>query len=252
MNNTLIAFLLTFIAGFSTMLGVLVIYIKSKDHNKIIMASLSFAAGVMITVSITDLIPESILLLGNNLKNSTTIIISILAIVLGIIISMIIDYYLPDKPISNTKDKSLFKVGIISMIAIILHNLPEGIATFVATSSDVKLGISLTLAIAMHNIPEGISISVPIYYSTGSKKKAIFYTLISALSEPLGALLAFIFLKIFINDTILGILFSLIAGIMLQISFCELLPTAGKYDDKKYLFIFFTIGVIFMLLKFLF
>ena len=252
MNNTLIAFLLTFIAGFSTMLGVLVIYIKSKDHNKIIMASLSFAAGVMITVSITDLIPESILLLGNNLKNSTTIIISILAIVLGIIISMIIDYYLPDKPISNTKDKSLFKVGIISMIAIILHNLPEGIATFVATSSDVKLGISLTLAIAMHNIPEGISISVPIYYSTGSKKKAIFYTLISALSEPLGALLAFIFLKIFINDTILGILFSLIAGIMLQISFCELLPAARKYNNKKYLFIFFTIGVIFMLLKFLF
>ena len=252
MNNTLIAFLLTFIAGFSTMLGVLVIYIKSKNHNKIIMASLSFAAGVMITVSITDLIPESILLLGNNLKNSTTIIISILAIVLGIIISMIIDYYLPDKPMTNTKDKSLFKVGIISMIAIILHNLPEGIATFVATSSDVKLGISLTLAIAMHNIPEGISISVPIYYSTGSKKKAIFYTLISALSEPLGALLAFIFLKIFINDTILGILFSLIAGIMLQISFCELLPAARKYDNKKYLFIFFTIGVIFMLLKFLF
>ena len=252
MNNTLIAFLLTFIAGFSTMLGVLVIYIKSKNHNKIIMASLSFAAGVMITVSITDLIPESILLLGNNLKNSTTIIISILAIVLGIIISMIIDYYLPDKPMTNTKDKSLFKVGIISMIAIILHNLPEGIATFVATSSDVKLGISLTLAIAMHNIPEGISISVPIYYSTGSKKKAIFYTLISALSEPLGALLAFIFLKIFINDTILGILFSLIAGIMLQISFCELLPAARKYNNKKYLFIFFTIGVIFMLLKFLF
>ena len=88
MNNTLIAFLLTFIASFSTMLGVLVIYIKNKNHNKIVMASLSFAAGVMIAVSITDLIPESILLLGNNLK-STTIIISILT-------------------------------------AIILHNLPEG------------------------------------------------------------------------------------------------------------------------------
>ena len=88
------------------------------------------------------------------------------------------------------------------MIAIILHNLPEGIATFVATSSDVKLGLSLAIAIAMHNIPEGISISVPIYYSTGSKKRAIFYTLVSALSEPLGALLAFIFLKNFINDTV--------------------------------------------------
>ena len=246
MNNTLLAFLLTFIAGFSTMIGVLVIFIKKKNHDKIVMASLAFAAGVMITVSVTDLVPESLVLLSNNLSKITTIIISFLGL------SMIIDYYLPDKPPQDTKDKSLFKVGIISMIAIILHNLPEGIATFVATSSDVKLGLSLAIAIAMHNIPEGISISVPIYYSTGSRKRAIFYTLISALSEPLGALLAFIFLKNFVNDTVLGILFSLIAGIMLQISFCELLPTARRYNNKKYLLLFFVIGVIFMLFKFLF
>lgn len=252
MNNTLLAFLLTFIAGFSTMIGVLVIYIKKKNHNKIITASLSFAAGVMLCVSVTDLIPESIILLSNSLSKITTLVIAILSLLLGIIISMLIDYYLPDKPLQNTNNKSLFKVGIISMIAIILHNLPEGIATFVATSSDIKLGLSLTLAIAMHNIPEGISISVPIYYSTGSKKKAILYTLISALSEPLGAFLAFIFLKDFINDTILGILFSLIAGIMIQISLCELLPTAFKYNNKKYIIIFFIIGIIFMLFKFLF
>ena len=249
MNNTLLAFLLTFIAGFSTMIGVLVIFIKKKNHDKIVMASLAFAAGVMITVSVTDLVPESLVLLSNNLSKITTIVISFLGLLLGIVISMIIDYYLPDKP---TKDKSLFKVGIISMIAIILHNLPEGIATFVATSSDVKLGLSLAIAIARHNIPEGISISVPIYYSTGSRKRAIFYTLVSALSEPLGALLAFIFLKNFVNDTVLGILFSLIAGIMLQISFCELLPTARRYNNKKYLLLFFVIGVIFMLFKFLF
>lgn len=252
MNNTLLAFLLTFIAGFSTMIGVLVIFIKKKNHDKIVMASLAFAAGVMITVSVTDLVPESLVLLSNNLSKITTIVISFLGLLLGIVISMIIDYYLPDKPPQDTKDKSLFKVGIISMIAIILHNLPEGIATFVATSSDVKLGLSLAIAIAMHNIPEGISISVPIYYSTGSRKRAIFYTLISALAEPLGALLAFIFLKNFVNDTVLGILFSLIAGIMLQISFCELLPTARRYNNKKYLLLFFVIGVIFMLFKFLF
>ena len=244
MNNTILAFLLTFIAGFSTMIGVLVIFIKKKNHDKIIMASLAFAAGVMITVSVTDLVPESLVLLSNNLSKITTIIISFLGLLLGIVISMIIDYYLPDKPPQDTKDKSLFKVGIISMIAIILHNLPEGIATFVATSSDVKLGLSLAIAIAMHNIPEGISISVPIYYSTGSRKRAIFYTLVSAL--------AFIFLKNFVNDTVLGILFSLIAGIMLQISFCELLPTARRYNNKKYLLLFFVIGVIFMLFKFLF
>ena len=102
----------------------------------------------------------------------------------------------------------------------------------------------------MHNIPEGISISVPIYYSTGSKKKAILYTLVSALSEPFGALLTFLFLKNIMNDIILGILFAAIAGIMLQISFCELLPTARRYRDNKYLICFFLIGVLFMLIKF--
>ena len=145
----------------------------------------------------------------------------------------------------------MYKVGIISMLAIILHNIPEGIATFVATSSDTLLGVSLAIAIAMHNIPEGISISVPIYYSTNSKKKAIIYTLVSALSEPFGALIAFIFLRNIINDIILGILFAIIAGIMLQIAFCELIPTARRYNNKKYLFIFFLVGVIFMLFKFI-
>ena len=251
MNNTSFAFLLTIIAGLSTMIGTLVIFNKKKNTDKIILSSLAFAAGVMITVSITDLIPESINLFRNNLSQIGTLLLSFLSIILGIVISMIIDYYIPDKPINTVKDKSLFKVGIISMIAIIMHNIPEGIATFVATSSDITLGISLTIAIAMHNIPEGISISVPIYYSTGKKSTAITYTLISALSEPFGAFLAYFFLRNIMNDIILGILFSLIAGIMLQISFCELLPTAKRYKNKKNLFIFFSIGVIFMLFKFI-
>ena len=242
MNNTFYAFLLTILAGLSTMLGTIFIFIKKKDTNKIVLSSLAFAAGVMICVSITDLIPESINLLRDN--------ISFLGILLGIIISMLIDYYLPDKP-SISSDKKLYKVGFISMIAIILHNIPEGIATFVATNSDITLGISLAIAIAMHNIPEGISISVPIYYSTNNKKKALLYTGVSALSEPFGAFLAYIFLKNIMNDLILGILFSLIAGIMLQISFCELLPTARRYNNTKYLIIFFLIGVLFMLMKFI-
>lgn len=250
MSNTFFAFLLTILAGFSTMIGALAIFIKKGSHNKIILSSLSFAAGVMITVSIFDLVPESINLLRENLSNIGTILICILGMVFGIVISMIIDYYLPDRPTYDTKDKSLFRVGIISMIAIILHNVPEGIATFVATNSNIGLGISLAIAIAMHNIPEGISISVPIYYSTGSKGKAILYTFISALSEPFGALITFLFLKNIMNDLILGILFSMIAGIMLQISFCELLPTARRYKNNKYLFIFFVLGVLFMLINF--
>ncbi len=252
MNNTVFAFVLTIIAGFSTMIGSLLIFIKKKNHDKIVISSLSFAAGVMITVSITDLVPESMVLLRSNLQDINIVLISFLSVILGIVISMLIDYYLPDNPSKQVSNSSLFRVGLISMVAIILHNIPEGIATFVATKSDINLGITLAIAIAMHNIPEGISISIPIYYATKSKKTALLYTFISAMSEPFGALLAFIFLKNFINDVLLGILFSIIAGIMLQISFCELLPSVKKYKDNKLIKItFFIIGIIFMLLKFI-
>lgn len=249
MNNNLFAFIITTLAGLSTMIGTLIIFIKKKNHDSIIQASLSFAAGVMICTSITDLIPESISLLKNNLDVLNTIIISFLGLILGIVISMIINYYIPDNP--KTNNNFLFRTGLISMIAIILHNIPEGIATFMATTSNTKLGISLAIAIAMHNIPEGISISIPIYYSTEKKQKALLYTLISAISEPFGAFLASIFLKKYINDTILGILFSLIAGIMLEISLRTLLPNSQKYNNNLRMIIFFITGILFMLFKFI-
>ncbi len=154
MNNTIMAFLLTLVAGLSTMIGSIFIFVKRGNTNKIIMASLAFASGVMICVSITDLIPESIKLLNGSLLKINILIISFLSVLLGVIISMLIDYYLPDKP-NIINDKKLYRVGFISMIAIVLHNIPEGIATFMATSSNVTLGISLATVIAMHNIPEG-------------------------------------------------------------------------------------------------
>lgn len=234
-------FILTTIAGLSTLLGTLVIFANKKKSNKIIIKSLSFAAGVMTTVSLTDLIPESINLLNKTFKIFPTILIMLIFIVIGIIVSMTIDKYIPD-----SREGELYKVGLISMLAIILHNIPEGIATFLSTESNLTLGLSLTIAIALHNIPEGISISVPIYYATNSKLKAFAYTLISGLSEPLGAIIAYLFLSNVMNDTIMGLLMALIAGIMIQISFYELLPTSFKYKNKKLTILFFIIGIVFM------
>lgn len=231
------------------MIGTILIFLKVKNINKFICSSLAFASGVMFIISITDLIPESLNLLSTKYNGIVTIIMCLLFMILGIIISMIIDYYLPNDIIYE--DSKLYKVGIISMLAIILHNIPEGIATFIAGNSDANLAINLTIAIAMHNIPEGISIAVPIYYATKNRVKAIFYTLISSLSEPFGALLAYLFLSNFVTDTFLGILFAIIAGIMMQIALCELLPTSKKYNYKKLTTIFFIIGIIFMLLKFI-
>ena len=237
------AFILTTLAGLSTLIGTIPIFIKTKT-NKIIISSLAFAAGVMITVSITDLIPEGINYLHKTFKLFPTILITSIFIVIGIIISMTIDKY-----INKKREGELYKIGIISMIAIILHNIPEGIATYLSSEFNFKLGLSLTIAITLHNIPEGISIAIPIYYSTKSRGKAFIYTLLSAISEPLGAILAHIFLSKIINDNIMGLLMSLIAGIMIQISFYELLPTSVKYKNKKRTIIFLIIGILFMIIS---
>lgn len=241
------SFLITFIAGASTLLGMIVLLFNKKNSGKIIAASLSFAAGVMICVSLLDLIPEGINLLTSRYKNFVSIMFFLIFLCIGVLTSMMIDKNMPE----NKSNGKLYRVGIISMLAIILHNIPEGIATFMASSMDMKLGISLALAISMHNIPEGISISVPIYYSTRSVKKSFLYTLISALSEPFGALLAYLFLQNLITDSFMGMLFSFIAGIMIHISFYELLPTSKKYNENKLTSIFFVIGIIFMCINLL-
>ena len=234
------AFILTTLAGLSTLLGTIPIFFKIKT-NKILVSALSFASGVMITVSIIDLIPESINYLNQTFKIVPTILISSIFIVSGIIISMTIDKY-----INTKREGEIYKVGIISMIAIILHNIPEGIATYLSSENNFKLGLSLTIAIALHNIPEGISIAVPLYYAKKSRGKALLYTLSSALSEPLGAILAYLFLSKIINNNIMGILMSLVAGIMIQISFYELLPTSLKYKNKTKTYLFLIIGILFM------
>lgn len=235
------AFILTTIAGLSTLLGTIPIFINKKT-NKIIISSLSFAAGVMITISLIDLIPESIKYINITFKLFPTIIITLIFITLGIIISSTIDKNI-------NREGELYKIGIISMIAIILHNIPEGIITYLSSETNKTFGLSLTLAIALHNIPEGISISIPIYYSKKSRGEALLYTLISSLSEPLGALLAYLFISKIINNNIMGILLALTAGIMIQISLYELLPTSLKYKNKKLTILSIIVGILFMILS---
>ena len=247
MNHTAFAFLLTILAGFSTMLGSLLIFKNVKNKEKVIASSLGFASGVMITVSLMELIPESISMIQKTFFIIPSILITFIFIVLGILFSIFIDQFLIESE-DNSKKKGLYRVGMISMLAIILHNIPEGIATFMTTDHQLSLGIALTIAIALHNIPEGISISVPIFYATGSRLKALFYTFLSGLSEPLGAILAYFILTPWINDFIMGSLYAIIAGIMLHISVYELIPTSFSYpypkDSKKW----FLLGISFMLI----
>ena len=238
--TNILPFLLCLIAGLSTIIGSLFIFIKGNKNN-IIKCALAFASGVMLSVSIFDLIPESLTMFQSNTKNTIFLNITIF-IIIGLMIPLFIDKILPNK-LENNK---LYKLGIFTMIAIIIHNIPEGIATYLSSETNLKLGLSITIAIAMHNIPEGISIAMPVYYATKNKKKAIGLTFLSGMSEPIGAILAFLFLKPIINNTIMGAIFAIIAGIMTYISLIELLPSALKYKEKKKTIICFLIGILFM------
>lgn len=237
----ILPFLLCLLAGLSTLLGSLFIFIKGNKEN-IIKCALAFASGVMLSVSVFDLIPESLTMFQSVTKNSIFLNIMVF-IIIGLIIPLFIDKILPTKLDQNSK---LYKLGIFTMIAIIIHNLPEGMITYITADHNLKLGITIAIAIAMHNLPEGISIAIPVYYATKNKKKAVGLTFISGMSEPLGAILAFLFLKPVINNTIMGALFAIIAGIMTYISIIELLPTALQYKGKKKTLISFLIGILFM------
>jgi ZIP family zinc transporter len=127
------------------------------------------------------------------------------------------------------RGKKLLRIGTFTAVALAIHNFPEGIATFMAGMSDITVGISIAIAIAIHNIPEGIAVSVPVYYATGSRKKAFMWAALSGLSEPVGAAFGFLIISFFHEPVILGFVFAMVAGIMIYISFDELLPAAHKY-----------------------
>lgn len=247
MSNFMYAFMLSTLAGLSTLIGFIPVLLHLKNEKTIILTSLAFASGVMICVSLTDLIPESFQLLTSIFKGFPALLFLLIFICIGVIASMLIDKFLPKNDNKTITNKKLYRLGLVSMLAIIMHNIPEGIATFLSSTTNSQLGFSLALAISFHNIPEGISIAIPIYFSTKSKRKAFFYTLLSGLSEPLGALIAYLFLANHINNFMMSIIFAIIAGIMMHISIYELLNESLQYKKKFLTFIFFIIGFLFMM-----
>lgn len=236
------------LAGFATMVGGLFAYIKikPKNINRFITYCLSFSLAIMLGLSVFELIPESF---GNLLKNysivkTNTILIIVFIIGVGVIL------LLNNIVIKVSKNSNnLYKLGILNMIALMVHNFPEGIATFMSSYQDINLGIKIAIAIMLHNIPEGISIAIPIYYATRSKKKALKMTFISSLAEPLGAIVCYIFLKKSINNITISIVLILVAGIMITLAIHELLPEAKKYHEDKMLMVGIVSGVLLMFIN---
>ena len=245
MKNAIIPLLLSLLAGLSTLIGGLFIFIRTNKVGEFITLSLSLSLGIMISISILDLIPMSVPIILNNYGVIYGIIITILTFLLGYLF-----IYILEKRIKNN-NSNLYKIGIISMISMILHNFPEGIAVFMSAYTNLKLGIKMCAAIMLHNIPEGIAISIPLYYSGESRGSVIKKTLISGISEPIGALLSYIFLSRVINKLFLSFILIFVSGLMISLSINNILKELIKIGITKYIIIGLIISVVIALFIFL-
>ncbi|MHC4474290.1 MAG: zinc transporter ZupT [Planctomycetota bacterium] len=231
-ENVGIALLLTVFAGLSTGIGSAIAYFIKKPKVVYLSFALGLSAGVMIYISFMEMLPDAIETLGQ--------IAALAAFFIGIAVIAVIDMLIPepenphhyeglDEPTAPPHDSHLMRTGVLTALAIGIHNFPEGLATFASTLGDVKVGIFIAVAIAIHNVPEGIAVSVPIFYATGNKRKAFLYSFLSGLSEPIGAMVGLLILMPFLNDSVLAAVLAFVAGIMIYISLDELLPVAHRY-----------------------
>ena len=254
MENILLAFGLTMIAGLSTGIGSIIAFFAKKTNKKFLSISLGFSAGVMIFVSMIEIYQKAQEALVADLGQKPGAWVTAIAFFGGIFLIAIIDKLIPSaenphepsnvladcescgncevcvKEQKKEKNK-LMRMGLFTALAIAIHNFPEGMATFVSAFQSPELAIPIVAAIAIHNIPEGISVSVPIYQATGSRKQAFLYSLLSGLAEPIGALVGWLILIPIMSDAVYGIIFAGVAGIMVFISVDELLPSAREYGE---------------------
>jgi ZIP family zinc transporter len=243
------ALFISFLAGMATVLGSFIAFFVKNTNTKALCYTLSFSAGAMLFLSLGDLLPHSYLILKSIIGTSQASLYVGLALLCGIMFIAAIDKLLlkkadphasfphkemPDVHVSPKINKSKMKnLSMIATLAIGIHNFPEGLATFISALDSKNIGLSVALAIALHNIPEGISVSIPVFYSTGSRLKAIGVSFLAAISEPIGAVLGFLVIRNIVPPQMLSLMFSFVAGMMIFISFDELLPTSRAYGGSR-------------------
>lgn len=242
------ALLISLLAGLATTLGGLLATHRRASERPFLAMSLAFAAGAMLFVSFVEIIPLGIkqLEVDQGLKTASLIVYG--AFFIGILVVLGIDRILPKSINPNEiegreddlshadrrSNKRLIRSGLLVGLVLALHNFPEGMSTFVASYQNLHVGLTLALAIAVHNIPEGIAVAAPVYAATKSRKQAVWWATLSGLTEPLGAIVAALLIAWIIPPALFGVLFGLVAGMMVFIAVDELLPAAHRYQTDKH------------------
>jgi len=255
------ALLLSALAGLSTTVGSVLALFVRKPSARLMTVTLGFSGGVMVLVSFVELLPAGIDAIGFAWAN--------LAFFGGMVAMFLIDALIPhdymaehhhpdegheeDSGAGAAEDAAmrsqLMKAGLFVALGLGIHNFPEGMATFATSLSDPQLGIAIAIAISIHNIPEGLAVSAPIYAATGSRGKAFWWSFLSGVAEPVGALLAAIVLMPFLTDAVLGAVLAAVAGIMVFISIDELLPISRAFSEEHLSIVGVVLGMVVMSLS---
>lgn len=241
-SDILYPLLLTLGAGLATGIGSAIAFLARRTNKRLLSFSLGLSGGVMIYVSFVELFQQSQLTLAAEWGQRPGTAMTVACFFAGILLIGIIDRLVPsvenpheahrvEEMAEQPRNPKLMRMGLMTALAIAIHNFPEGIATFTTAVDDTTLGAAIAVAIAIHNIPEGIAVSVPVYYATGDRAKAFRLSLLSGVAEPVGALLAWLVLMPFMSPTLMGCILAGVAGIMVFISIDELLPAAREYGE---------------------
>ena len=232
MNHITLGFLASLIAGCATGIGAIPVLFFRKQHfsHRLKDLLLGFAAGVMLAATAFSLLVPAIAIGG--------VWIAVIGIIIGALLLDGVDKAIPHEHFEMGREgasSNLRRIWLF-VLAVTIHNFPEGIVTFLAALQEPKLGVAIAIAVALHNSPEGIRVSVPIFYATGNRKKAFLYSVASGLAEPLGAILTFGLILLFAGEAsasvpqqMTGIMFGAVAGVMVYISVDELLPISRSY-----------------------
>lgn len=242
--DILFAFGMTLIAGLSTGIGGLAVLFRGGTNKKFLSAALGFSAGVMIYVSMTEILTQAGESLAQGMGGAGAWVCAA-AFIGGMLFIALIDKLVPERENPHeaaslaekddgeetVRTRRLMRTGVLSAVAIAIHNFPEGLATFVSALQELEVALPVVAAIAIHNIPEGVAVAVPMMRATGSKKKAFFFALLSGLAEPFGALVGWLILMPFMTPTVFGIIYAAVAGIMVFVALDELLPSARAFGE---------------------
>ena len=224
------SFLLSLAAGVSTVMGGFAAVLHRRPSKAVLNAALGFSAGVMLAVSLADLIPHAVSVMSIEMPGVAGVLSCICACAAGMLAARLLDLMIECR---RTDEGRLMKIGVFTMLALMLHNLPEGMAVYLSAEQDVILGLHLCAAIALHNIPEGIAVAMPICAATSSRILALTMAALSGFAEPLGALIVWKCIGFEPGSRGLALMFSGIAGLMSATSFYELLPEALSGSNRE-------------------